>query len=230
VAGNIGLAVPAGAAGASGSLTVNVTARPANLTVPGGPFQYSPNGTVAGINITDPSGAPVASFASPISIVMRYNAADLAMARYNSGILTAGFQVSAATPAMANPNALPPGTWILFPADGVNQDLTAGTITVRTTFVPGTVAVFTEPAGYVRTIRPLVSEFSGWNGGGVLTSRVSGIDLLVLAPQAGGRLLVQDPVSSDSVWVDAETVGPAAVHYDQLSQGHTITGTVSVSG
>src|SRR5581483_9078883 len=69
VAGNVGISVPPQAlAGLSptNSITVQVAAQPANIGVPGGPVQFSPNGTIADISIKDPSGQPLTTFPAPI--------------------------------------------------------------------------------------------------------------------------------------------------------------------
>jgi len=230
VAGTVGVSFPAAAlAGRSGRFNVTVQAQPAGETVPGGPFQYSPNGSIASVAVTEQSGAAVTGFAAPITIFLRYNAADLAMARFNSGILTAAYQVGAATPASENPNGYPAGTWVLYPGGNVSQDLTAGTITIQTTKLGSILSVFTQPVGYVRTLTNDTREYSGWGQAAVLASRPKGVDLQVVQPQTGGRLFVLDPLTSNYAYVDASAVGPSEVRYDQVSQGHSTTATVGIA-
>ena len=92
----------------------------------------APNGTIFGLAIADASGNPITTLPAAAQLAMARNAADLTMANGNANLLTAAYMVDGNTPAIANPNREPSGTWVFFPPSGVSLDAAHGIMTVNT--------------------------------------------------------------------------------------------------
>jgi hypothetical protein len=181
------------------------------VPVPGGPAQFSPNGTIFDMSIKDGSGNLITTFAAPLTVVFRFNAADLAMAKNNPSVLTAAYLLDANSPPIENPNHYPIGTWVFFAPSVTTLDTTNNTVTVNTQAVGSTLSVFSNPVGYVQTLSPSTPELSSFDPA---TSQTFGTKpqfsyLQVVEPQIGGRLLVLDPDSGNYTYVNASDVGPS---------------------
>jgi hypothetical protein len=210
--GNVNVFLPPAAltGAAGGTVNVQIQSNPANVPIPGGPAQYSPNGTIRYITITDASGNPVTTFPVPISVTFHYNAADLAMAHGDPHQLTAAYVIDHNTPAIANPMHFPDGTFVIFPPQNVSADAVAGNITIQTQALEGVVTVITNPVGFVQALSS-AQLFSSFDPG---RSQVFGAVgqfgyLQVVEPQIGTRLLVMDPDTQNVAYVDATGVGPS---------------------
>lgn len=179
--------------------------------IPGGPAQYSPNGTQFQIKLADQAGSTVNTFATPVQLVLKWNGADLAMAQSDPKPLTAAYLVDAATPAIANPNGYPVGTWVFFAPSAVTKDLTAGTLTINTQALPSVISIFTNPIGWVQTLRPGTPELSSFDPAQSKTfgTKPQFAYLQVAEPQIGSRLHVIDPATGNYAYVDAADVGPS---------------------
>ncbi len=215
LAGNVGLSFPPDSlAGATGPVTVIVQARPGLFrlaTAPGGPFQFSANGTIFAVNVSE-SGTPIRVFAAPVTLLLRPNAADLAMARGDPRLLTPAYMIDADSPAIENPFGFPAGTWVRFPAVNSTVDPATGTIAVRTRRL-SLVSLLANSGGYVQT---LVKGAALWSSF-ALDAQITGAPkpqftyLQVLAPQIGTRLLVLDPDTGSYAYVNAADVGPSGL-------------------
>jgi len=210
LAGNVAVVIPqsaiAGVAG--GQLTVNVQANPV-VTIPGGPAQFSPFGTILSISFTDGNGNPVTTFPTKIPIEMKYNASDVGQAKGDPRTLTGAYVIDEHTPDIQNPLHFPLGTFVIFPSENVSTNTLTGTVTVFTDALGSTVAVVTNPVGYVQTLAPNTPELSSFDPG---TSQTFGTKpqfayLQVVEPQIGGRLLVLDPDTGNYGYVNAADVG-----------------------
>ncbi|HEX6511399.1 MAG TPA: hypothetical protein VF157_03810 [Chloroflexota bacterium] len=211
VAGNLGVSLPAEAL-AGKSVTVNVAPRPANVPVPGGSMQFSPNGTIADVGIKDAAGQPVTTFPAPISLVFRYNDADLAQANGRPDTLRAAYLIDANSPAIENPLKFPIGTWVLFPDSSTTLDTTRGLLAVRTQALGSVVSVVTNPVSYVQTLTARAELYSNFDPTLSITfgTKSQFSYLRVLEPQVGGRLFVLDPDTGAYAYVNAGDVGPSA--------------------
>jgi hypothetical protein len=212
LAGNVGLSFPPGGFnGVSDNVTVSITSDPADAPIPGGPAQFSPNGTIFQIKVTDSAGSLITSSPAPVTLVMKYNGADVAMARGNPRILTAAYVIGPNTPDFANPLHLPIGTFVLFPASSVVVDPVAGTISVETQLIDGVFAAMANPLGYVQVVSSDAAVYSSFDPA---TSQEFGrraqfAYLRVVEPQIGDRLLVVDPTTDNYAFVSAVDVGPS---------------------
>ena len=230
---SMGLALPPGALGA-GQITISVSggqtvAGAGGLhllsgldglafsppvpapTIPGGPARYSPNGTIFGLSITDASGNPVTTLPGAAQLGLAWNAADMSMANGNANLLTEAYMVDASTPAFANPNHEPAGTWVFFPPTGVSLDQAHGIMTVSTQLASGLMSVFASPVGYVETLKPGAALYSSFDPA---TSQSFGGKsqfsyLQVVEPQVGTRLHVLDPATKNYAYVNAADVWPS---------------------
>lgn len=212
LAGNAAIVVPQGAlAGVAGGVATFAIAPATNVPTPGGPAQFSPNGSLFSINITDSAGAPVTTFPVAIPIEIKYNGADLGQANGNASILTGAYIVDALTPGIANPNHFPAGTFVLFPSEHVSLSTQTGTLLITTQAIGSTVAVVTNPVGYVQTLQPSTPELSSFDPGQSQTfgSKPQFSYLQVVEPQIGNRLLVVDPDTGNYSYVNATDVGPS---------------------
>ena len=231
LAGNTAIIVPpaalAGVAG--GKATFDIQPAPVStLPIPGGPSQYSPNGTVLAISISDANGNPVTTFPVPIPIEVKYNAADVGQANGNASILTAAYVVDALTPAIANPLGFPPGTFVVFPPENAKLNTQTGTILVKTQAIGSVISVVTNPVGYVQTLSDDTPELSSFdpNTSQTFGSKPQFTTLQVTEPQIGGRLLVLDPDSGNYAYVNATDVAPSGPPPSKVSAA-TVRGLLS---
>jgi len=222
VAGNTAIVLPASAfnipAPQPGQLfvapvvQVAVQPQPAGVPIPGGPAQFSPNGTVLDIKFTDQStGKPITTFANPVQLTFRPNAADISQSGNHPETLTAAYVIDAQSPAIENPLGFPIGTFVIFPPSNVVNDTHTGTITVSTQALGSTVAVVTNPVGYVQTLgdnAPVASSFDP-NTSQEFGTKPQFSYLQVVEPQIGNRLLVLDPDTGNYGYVNAADVGPS---------------------
>lgn len=227
---NVAISVPPGAAGdgVSGTLTVTLAppslardaAQPglavrdlkaSSLPVPEGPAQFQPNGTVFLVAVANQQGAAVRAFAAPITIALKYSSVDLAGAKGDPALLAVGYLVDESTPAPANPDSLPVGSWIFFPPSLVQLDAEQGVITVQAQALGSAIAVFSNPAPDVQTVGPNARLMSGVDEATaqVFGVRPEGTRLRVVEPEVDGRMLVLDPATNGYAFVDAADVAPA---------------------
>lgn len=211
IAGNIGIVLPPGSIAGipGGQMFVTVKPNP-QVVVPGGPAQFSPNGSIADISFTDLSNNPITTFPSLIPIVIKYNGADIAQSGNNPGILTAAYVIDANSPPLENPNGFPVGTFVIFPPQNVSLNQSTGTIMVTTQALGSAVTAITNPVGYVQTLKPtqLYSSFDP-NNAQVFGTKPQFAYLKVVEPQVGLRLYVQDPDTGNFAYVNAADTGPS---------------------
>ena len=211
VAGNTAVIVPPAALAAVPGQQATFDIKPAvNVPVPGGPAQFSPNGTQLDIKITDKNGNQVTTFPVPIPIVVKYNAADVGQSNGRPETLTAAYVVDDQTPGIANPNGFPNGTFVIFPSEHVSNNTKTGTLTATTQAIGSVISVVTNPVGYVQTLGD-TDEVSSFDPS---TSQTFGTKppqtiLQVVEPQIGNSLLVIDPDTGNYGYVDAKAVGPS---------------------
>ncbi|HUZ75969.1 MAG TPA: choice-of-anchor Q domain-containing protein, partial [Chloroflexota bacterium] len=204
------LTAPGAAPGARPNVVVSVT-QARNVPVPGGPAQFSPNGTVLEISITNATtGVPITTFPAPVPITFKYNAADLGQANGNPTLLTAAYVIDANSPPLENPLHFPVGTFVVFPPSATTLDTATGTIVVNTQAIGSTLSVVTNPVGYVQTTTPSAPELSSFaNNAQTFGSKPQFSYLQVVEPQIGSRLLVLDPATGNYTYVNASDVGPS---------------------
>ena len=195
----------------------------AALPIPGGPAQYSPNGTIFDVAVKDANGGLLTTFPTALTVVFRYNAADLAQAQGNASVLTAAYLIDANSPDIENPNHYPVGTWVFFAPSVTTLDTTAGTVAVNTQAIGSTLTVITNPVGYVQTLTPNTPEASSFDPA---TSQTFGTKpqfsyLQVTEPQIGNRLLVLDPDTGNYSYVNATDVGPSGAPPHQTAAATT---------
>jgi len=220
VAGNVAIAfspsalaglLPQGG-GQPAVLAVNVQPQPSTVGIPGGAAQFSPNGTLLDITVTDLStGQPVTTFAAPVELTLRYNAADVGQANGNVASLTAAYVIDSGSPDVENPLGFPDGTFVVVAPENAALDAVQGIITVRTQAIGSVFTVITSPIGYVQTLIDGVSEFSSFDPTSSQTfgARPQFSTLEVVEPQIGERLLILDPDTHDYAYVEAADVAPA---------------------
>ena len=216
VAGTVAISIPPGAVAAPGTATVTVTpssfaGTPVGLRAPGGPPVFSPNGTVFDVQIVDANGDRVTVFPTPITMILRYNYADLAVARGRTSTLSAAFETNRHTSSLANPMGFPSGSWVFFPASSVAVDGSAGTMTISAQAIGASVGVFSDPKGYVQSYVHGAGLYSSFDPS---TAKLFGVTpqfsyFRVLEPQVGSRLLVRDYDTNGLAYVNAADVGPA---------------------
>jgi len=213
--GNSSINIPGGAI--SGNATVKLTYHSPGFQLRGfaqvnfgGPGQSSPNGTNFDMTITDnASGSLITSFALPISIVTKPNAADLSFANGDITQMTYVYVVDATTPAPANPNGFPIGTRVVVP--NIARDVTNGAIGTNLQFIGSVIAVSTNPVGYVQTLNDGAGVYSSFDPA---ASQQFGAKpqfsyLQVVEPQIGTRLAVIDPDTGNYSYVNAADVAPS---------------------
>src|SRR5207244_3185140 len=181
------------------------------VTIPGGSAQFSPNGTILTISFSDANGNPVTTFPTKIPIEMKYNSADVSQAQGNATTLTGAYVIDANTPAIQNPLGFPLGTFVIFPGENVSTNTTTGTVTVFTDALGSTVAVVTNPVGYVQTLGTSTPELSSFKADDaqVFGTKPQFSYLQVVEPQIGSRLLVLDPDTGNYSYVNATDVAPS---------------------
>lgn len=157
--GNLGISFPPGFTTAA---NVNITITVATQAVTGlaGNVSASPNGTVVDIVLTNAStGQPITSLNTPLQVVVKPTAADLAMAGGDFSKLSAIYFVAGTTSPVFNPLGLPPGTPLF--VTGLKQDPATGTISWQTQNTAGIIrAVVANPVSYVQTLNPNTQEWS----------------------------------------------------------------------
>ncbi len=211
LAGNVGLSFSPKALSEAGSdVTVHLEAQP-KANVPGGPAQFSPNGTIVDITVRDRDGKLVTTFPEPVDIVFKYNSADLAMARGDASVLSAAYVLDHDSPELENPLHFPVNTWVFFPPSNVKLDADAGTISVKTQAIGSIMSVVAIGVGWGQTLRPDVQLHSSFDPA---TSTVFGTAkqfsyLRVLNPQIGSRLFVLNPETDKYAYVNARDLGPS---------------------
>ncbi|HLY64653.1 MAG TPA: hypothetical protein VKU60_03880 [Chloroflexota bacterium] len=211
VAGNVGLSFSAKSlAEAGGNVTVEVQAQP-KANVPGGPAQFSPNGTIVDINVRDESGKLMTTFPEPVEMLFKYNSADLAMARGSASLLSAAYILDDNSPALENPLHFPVSTWVFVPPSNVKLDTASGTVAVSTQAIGSIFSVVTNNVGYAQTLRPDVPLYSSFdvNNSQVFGTKKQFSYLRVMEPQIGSRLLVMDVDTGNYAYVSAKDVGPS---------------------
>ena len=207
---NVGLSIPPGAAGTSG--TVILTLEPAGQSQSSEPSTFAERsfaqaqpgvqGTVFRATVTDQTGQTITTFAAPITLMVKYGAADGTMAAY---------LVDTITPAMANPNSFPPGAWLFFPPSVTSTDTASGVVTVQTQVLSAVIAIFSNSASDVRTVVPHAPLLSSFDPATAETfgTRPPGTRLRVVEPRVGDYLLVLDPATGGYTYVSATDVAPA---------------------
>ena len=219
VAGNVGLSFsPKSLSEAGSDLTVHVEAQP-KANVPGGPAQFSPNGSIVDITVRDKDNKLVTTFADPVEILFKYNSSDLAMAHGDPKTLSAAYVLDDASPEIENPLHFPINTWVFFPPSNLKLDTDSGTISVRTQAIGSIFSVVAVGAGWAQTVRPDVQLYSSFDPA---TSKLFGTKkqhsyLKVVEPQIGSRLLVLDAETGDYAYVNARDVGPSGAPPQQAA-------------
>lgn len=213
IAGNVGLSIPAGDFPGGGNVTVTITANPPSIGAlnAGGPAQFSPNGTILSVTFTDSSGAPITSFAHPITLVFKPNAADLAMAHGNFPLLTIAYAIDSLSPPAENPNGFPLNTLVLVPPSSIVVDQATGVLTANLNFIGSVLGVVTNPVGWYQTLNPSTNLYSGFDPS---SSQVFGTlpqwsYVMATEPQVGTRLYVINPLTHNYAYVNATDVGPS---------------------
>jgi hypothetical protein len=211
LAGNVGLSFsPKSLSEVGGDVTVHVEAQP-KANVPGGPAQFSPNGSIVDITVHDNNGKLITTFPDPVDVLFKYNSSDLAMAHGDPGALSAAYVLDDDSPEIENPLHFPVNTWVFFPPSNLKRDADNGTIAVRTQAIGSIFSVVAVGAGWAQTLRPSVQLYSSFDPA---TSRLFGTKaqhsyLRVVEPQIGSRLLVLDAETGDYAYVNARDVGPS---------------------
>jgi hypothetical protein len=222
VAGNVGLSFsPASLAKAGGDVTVHVEAQPP-ANVPGGPAQFSPNGTIVDITVKDSSGKLVTTFPEPVDILFKYNTADLAMARGDSSIMSAAYVLDDDSPELENPLHFPSNTWLFFPPSVTQLDTASGTVMVHTQAIGSIMSIVANRVGWGQTLRNDVPLYSSFD---VRDAKVFGTKkqfsyLRIMEPQIGSRLLVMEPETGGYSYVDAKDLGPSGPPPANPTPGH----------
>ncbi len=172
----------------------------------------APNGTIFGLAIADASGNPITTLPAAAQLAMARNAADLTMANGNANLLTAAYMVDGNTPAIANPNREPSGTWVFFPPSGVSLDAAHGIMTVNTQADQR----FDERVRQPGRLRPgpqpkRGAVFQLRSGLGSDVRRQAAVHVPSDGrPQVGSRLHVcWDPATKNYAYVNASAVGPS---------------------
>jgi hypothetical protein len=211
VAGNVGLSFsPKSLSNIGDGATVHVEAQP-KANVPGGPAQFSPNGSIVDITVRDKNGKLVTTFPDPVDVLFKYNSSDLAMAHGDPNVLSAAYVIDPDSPPLENPLHFPNNTWVFFPPSNLKLDTASGTINVRTQAIGSIFSVVAVGAGWAQTIRPEVQLYSSFDPATstVFGSKKQGSYLRVVEPQIGSRLLVLDAETGDYAYVNARDVGPS---------------------
>ncbi|MHB8620846.1 MAG: hypothetical protein ACYDAG_14940, partial [Chloroflexota bacterium] len=210
IAGTIGFSIPP-QPGIPGNLDLVAQPLPATkLIIPGGPAQFSPNGTIFSVTATDQAGNPVHIFQTPITITIKPNAADLGQAGGHFASLTLGYVIDASTPAIMNPNHLPAGTFVVAPPSDLTADPATGLISFKAQAITATFVVLTNPVEYVQTLTNSAPELSSFGANAqTFGTKPQFSYLKVTEPQIGTRLLVLDPATGNYAYVNATDIGPS---------------------
>ncbi|MHB8618600.1 MAG: hypothetical protein ACYDAG_03365 [Chloroflexota bacterium] len=208
--GNAALAISPGAVPNNASF--QIVANPASFvstTNFGGPGQSAPGGTNFDIKTIGSDGNLITSFPQPITVAAHPNAADLSFANGNLNDLTFIYVVDSTTPPGANPNHFPVGTRVVVP--NITRDPATGTIATNLNFIGSTIAVSTDPVGYVQTLNPNAGIYSSFDPA---TAQKFGTKpqfsfLQVVEPQIGNRLIVINPDTGNYGYVNATDVAPS---------------------
>ena len=211
LAGSVGFSV-APQPNLPGSMSISVQPQSgAGLPIPGGPAQYSPNGTLINVKMTDDAGNQVTTFQNPITLTVKYNSADVGQASGQANNLTLGYFVDATTPDIMNPNHFPVGTLIIAPPSNVTLDTTNQLISFKLQAVSQVFAVVTNPVEWVQTLPLSANELSSFDttNAQVFGTKPQFSYLQVMEPQIGTRLYVRDPITGNFAYVNAPEVGPS---------------------
>lgn len=209
VAGNVAFFFPRETlSGLPGPVSVDITATPEDVPVPGGVTRLGVNNSLFEMHMTDGLGRPVTTLPHLAMMIILYNHTDLAVARNDPNTLAAGYLLNGASPAISNPLGLESGTWLFFPPSLTSRDGTSGTLVVQTQVVPYITSIISRPAGEVQTLQDDAPELSSPTQNAVVLNRKSRLSrLLVVEPQIGTRLLVIDPDTNNYAFVNTTDVG-----------------------
>jgi len=209
VAGNIAFFFPRETlSGLPGPVSVDVTATPEDVPVPGGMTRLGANNSLFEVQMTDGLGRPVTTLPHLATMIILYNHTDLAVARNDPNTLAAGYLLNGSSPAISNPLGLEAGTWLFFPPSLTGHDGTSGTLIVQTQVIPRVASIIARPAGEVQTLQDDAPELSSPTQSAVVLNRKKRLSrLMVVEPQIGTRLLVLDPESNNYAFVNTTDVG-----------------------
>lgn len=226
---NVALSIPPGVTGNGSAQNLTVTLQPAGgtgpsssaagqpviqtLTTPDGPARFDAAGTVFRVGVTDQAGNAVVAFAAPVTLAIKYSPTDLASANSDPSGVAAGYLVDTSTPALVNPDAFPPGSWVFFPASAVHIDPASSVITIQAQALGGAIAIFSSSSAFVQTIGPSAPLLSSFDPDTSQTfgSRPTATYLRVMEPQIGDRLLVMEQDTGGYAYVNAADVTPAGI-------------------
>jgi hypothetical protein len=210
VAGNIGLSFsPKALFEVAGNASIHVEARP-TVNVPGGPVQFSPDGSIVDISVRDGNGQPVTTFPEPVDILVRYNSADLAMTHGEARALRAAYILNEDSPAVVNPNHFPVGTWVFVPPSSFDLDTKDGTLAVRTQALGMVFSAVGVSVGVAQTVRDS-QLYSGFNPGDsiILGTLKQGTYVRMVEPQIGTRLLVLNNATGNYAYMNVRDLRPS---------------------
>ena len=208
-AGNIGISFsPKSLSEAGDGVTVKIAAQPP-AGLPGGPAQFSQDGSIVDIAVQNAQGKPVTTFPDPVDVLFKYNAADLAVAHGDPKVLTAAYVIDESSPELENPLHFPIGTWVFFPPSNITLDTASGTLAVHTQAIGSIFSVVSAPVSYARTLRQaqLFSSFNPRNAQ-LFGTKAQGTTLQVVEPQIGTRVLTRDLASDSYAYIEAKDLGP----------------------
>lgn len=211
LAGNIGLSFsPKSLSEVGEGASVHVEAQP-KANVPGGPAQFSPNGSIVDISVRDKAGKLVTTFPDPVEILFKYNTSDLAMANGDANLLRAAYVIDDDSPELENPNHFPVNTWVFFPPNHMSLDTTTGTISVRTQAIGSIFSVVAVGVGWAQAVRPDVQLFSSFDPARstVFGTMKLGSYVRMVEPQIGSRLLVLNVDTGNYAYMNARDLKPA---------------------
>ena len=211
VAGNMGLSFsPKALSGTSTDVTVRVQVG-ASASVPGGPAQFSPDGSIADISVRDAAGRLVTTFPEPVEILVKYNSADVAMARGDARELRAAYVIDENSPTLENPNHFPVGTWVLFPPSSTELDALAGTLRVRTQAIGSIFSVVAVSVGWAQVVPAEAQLYSSFDPATSMMfgALKRGSYVRMVEPQIGSRLLVLNLATGNYAYIDARNLKPS---------------------
>jgi len=173
------------------------------------------------LHVIEHVSEPVTTFQVPITLTVKYNAADVSQSNGHPETLTASYVIDANSPDVENPMHFPVGTFVLFAPEHASLNTTTGTVTVTTQAIGSTIAVVTNPVEYVQTLQPNTPELSSFdpNASQSFGDKPQFSTLQVVEPQIGNRLLVLDPDTGNYSYVNATDVGPAGAPPSKTSVG-----------
>jgi hypothetical protein len=211
LAGNIGLSFsPKSLEGVGDGVTVQVEAQP-RANVPGGPAQYSPNGSIVDISVRDKSGKLITTFPDPVQIIFKYNSDDLAMGYGDPNTLRVAYVIDDDSPELENPNHFPVNTWVFFPPNHMTLDAASGTLAVRTQAIGSIFSVVAVGIGWAQTVHDNVKLYSSFDPSQstVFGTKKLGSYVRMVEPQIGSRLLVLNVEAGNYAYVDARDLRPS---------------------